>query len=406
MYRAEKCRKKLHEAGVPPEVASQFMRAHKKLMSSGLRSTPEAHIAPLSHVRPYESIPNPSRDDVRRILPQAIVLKLNGGLGTSMDLDSPKGLLHVKEGLTFLDIAIKQVEQMEHRYGTDIRFMLMNSYRTSAETMEYLDTHHTGKFPAVNELMQYKYPRIDAETFEPIDIDGRDDLSWSPGGHGDFFEALVYSGKLHRLVESGYKYLFVSSIDNCNAVLDASILCDFASSSDPVRMEVCRREPDDRKGGHLAYRRKDQRIILRERSQCPPEECSEFDNITRHIFFNTNNIWLNLEILDRLYQSGRPIHLPYIHTRRSLCLGNGRTAAVIQMEKVIGSVISVFSRVEYVLAVPRGRFLPVKHWADLVAIRSDRYRLDPSDYRLIEVAGNDAHGNGSRTLNECRLVLP
>lgn len=38
------------------------------------------------------------------------MVKLNGGLGTTMGLNKAKSLIEVKDGLTFLDIAVKQIQ--------------------------------------------------------------------------------------------------------------------------------------------------------------------------------------------------------------------------------------------------------------------------------------------------------
>ena len=42
-------------------------------------------------------------------LGSTVVIKLNGGLGTSMGMDRAKSLLPVRDGLTFLDIIARQV---------------------------------------------------------------------------------------------------------------------------------------------------------------------------------------------------------------------------------------------------------------------------------------------------------
>lgn len=43
------------------------------------------------------------------LLDQTAVIKLNGGLGTSMGLEKAKSLLVVKDGKTFLDLIAEQV---------------------------------------------------------------------------------------------------------------------------------------------------------------------------------------------------------------------------------------------------------------------------------------------------------
>ena len=53
----------------------------------------------------------------------------------------------------------------------------------------------------------------------------------------------------------------------------------------------------DKKGGHLAKRKKDGRLVLRESAMTPDEDKKAFEDISKHKFFNTNNLWVNLEKL-------------------------------------------------------------------------------------------------------------
>ena len=86
------------------------------------------------------------------------MLKLNGGLGTSMGLDKAKSLLKVKGENTFLDLTAKQITSMRKEFGLNVKFMLMNSFNTSKDTLNFLS-----KYPSIIsdphiELMQNKVP--------------------------------------------------------------------------------------------------------------------------------------------------------------------------------------------------------------------------------------------------------
>ncbi|EFN56330.1 hypothetical protein CHLNCDRAFT_144780, partial [Chlorella variabilis] len=50
------------------------------------------------------------------LLKQTAVLKLNGGLGTSMGLEKAKSLLEVKGGKTFLDLIAEQIKYTRQKY--------------------------------------------------------------------------------------------------------------------------------------------------------------------------------------------------------------------------------------------------------------------------------------------------
>jgi len=95
--------------------------------------------------------------------------------------------------------------------------------------------------------------------------------------------------------------MFVSNSDNLGATLDPHILTHIASSGSPFMMEVCGRLEGDKKGGHLCRRKTDNSIILRETAQCHQEDVQSFQNTNIHPFFNTNNLWVNLErLLERM----------------------------------------------------------------------------------------------------------
>ncbi len=154
------------------------------------------------------------------LLQQTVVLKLNGGLGTSMGLDKAKSLLEVKNGNTFLDLTAKQVISMRKDFNANVNFMLMNSFNTSKDTLSFLS-----KYPALVsnkdlELMQNKVPKVTKGSFAPAEWSINRNLEWCPPGHGDLYTALYGSGKLDALLAAGIKYMFVSNSDNLGATLD------------------------------------------------------------------------------------------------------------------------------------------------------------------------------------------
>lgn len=85
-----------------------------------------------------------SPDNLQELLSQTVVLKLNGGLGTSMGLEKAKSLLVVKEGKTFLDLIAEQIKYTRKQYKSNVRFVLMNSFSTSDDTKAYLKQAHKG----------------------------------------------------------------------------------------------------------------------------------------------------------------------------------------------------------------------------------------------------------------------
>lgn len=61
---------------------------------------------------PYSEITKDpaTRERIRDNLNKLIVIKLNGGLGTTMGCQGPKSTITVRDDLTFLDLIIRQLE--------------------------------------------------------------------------------------------------------------------------------------------------------------------------------------------------------------------------------------------------------------------------------------------------------
>ena len=217
------------------------------------------------------------------LLSKTAVLKLNGGLGTSMGLEKAKSLLPVKDGKTFLDLIALQVKHTREATGAaGLRFVLMNSFSTSEDTRAFLAKEHPELLAQPDsELLQNKSPKLDAATLEPAAWPADPDLEWCPPGHGDIYPSLLGSGMLARLLDAGVEYLFVSNSDNLGATLDVDLLAHFASSKAPFLMEVAERTAADKKGGHLAVRLADGRLTLRESAQCLDEDKAAFEDVTK-----------------------------------------------------------------------------------------------------------------------------
>jgi UDP-N-acetylglucosamine pyrophosphorylase len=157
--------------------------------------------------------------------------------------------------------------------------------------------------------------------------------------------------------------------------LDPAILRHFADSGAPFLMEVTRRTAADRKGGHLALRKSDGRLLLREVAQCPDADSDAFQDIERHRYFNTNSLWLRLDLLkEQLAADSGVLPLPMIRNNKTVDPRDKKSTAVIQLEIAMGAAIECFAG-STAIEVPRSRFAPVKTTADLLALRSDAYEV-------------------------------
>jgi UTP--glucose-1-phosphate uridylyltransferase len=368
-------RQRMQTEGVAGPAIDAFLDAVVRVQQGESGMIPEAEIAPAGDVARFENLPDAAADDAS-LLRQLAVIKLNGGLGTSMGLAGAKSLLKVRGSDTFLDFIARQMLQLRAVTGEQPpAFLLMNSFNTREESLGYLQ-----KYPALSnadgslDFVQNKVPKLDAQTLLPVEWPADPALQWCPPGHGDLYPSLLGNGNLlQRLLDDGVQYLFVSNADNLGATVDLRLLRHFANEDLPFLMEVAQRTESDRKGGHLARRLSDDRLLLRESAQCPKGDLHEFHDIDRHQYFNTNNLWIRLgAIRDALQAGGGKISLPLIRNRKTVDPQDPDSPAVLQLESAMGAAIECFDDAGAV-AVPRSRFAPVKTTSDLLAVSSDAY---------------------------------
>jgi UTP--glucose-1-phosphate uridylyltransferase len=356
-----------------PDGAVETFAHYERLLREGDQGTlPEAELDPLSDLPDADDLP--AGDDAP--LDEVVVLKLNGGLGTSMGMTRAKSLLEVKEGLTFLDVIVRQVLHLRERHGARVPLLLMNSFATRDDTLAALERYPDLAVDGLPlDFLQGKVPKLLADSHQPVDWPADRALEWAPPGHGDVYTSLASSGTLAELLERGYRYLFLSNSDNLGAVLDPRILGWFAREGLPFLSESTDRTEGDRKGGHLARRRGDGGLVLRETAQTPESDREAFEDVSRHRYFNCNNIWVDLRELERkLEEQDGVLGLPIIVNRKTVDPSDSSSPEVVQLETAMGAAIGVFEGAA-ALRVPRSRFTPVKTTSDLLVVRSDAYEL-------------------------------
>ncbi len=364
----------MRREGLPAVVVETFRRAWERLARGETGLLSKREIEPLAGV--------PSADELagfaaagRAALSRAVVIKLNGGLGTSMGMTQAKSLLPAKNGLSFLEIAARQVMRLRESTGARVPFLLMNSFRTRDDSRAAL-----AGFPDLSaglpaDFLQHKVPKVRVDDLSPLEWPKDPAHEWCPPGHGDLYPALVTSGLLESLLASGRDLAFVSNSDNLGATLDPAILGWVAEEKVPFALEVADRTEVDKKGGHLARRRADGRVILREVAQCPADEIDDFQDVAVHRFFNTNTLWIDLRAVHAaLAEGGGVIELPIIRNEKPADPTDRTSPRVVQLETAMGAAISVFEGAR-ALRVPRERFLAVKTTGDLLALASDLFEL-------------------------------
>lgn len=368
------------------EASIRAFESHFAFLQSQEASTiAESAIEPARDLPTFEEIRHSIPLDealLDRRLGQTVVIKLNGGLGTSMGLAKAKSLVEVRGGATFLDLIVRQLLYQRQEHGVPIHFLLMSSFSTHEDTADLLQQYPELGSPESLQFMQSRVPKIDAATFAPAEYPEDRSHEWCPPGHGDLYPSLLGTGKLRDLLDDGVRYAFISNSDNLGATLCPSLLTYFADSDAAFMMEVTQRTAADRKGGHLAVRRDTGHLLLRESAQCAKEDLDAFQDIEKHRFFNTNNLWLRLDLLEEtLEQNGGLLPLPVITNTKTVNPRETDSAKVYQLETAMGSAIGVFDKTIAVV-VDRSRFAPVKTTADLLALRSDAYVMT-ADHRVV-----------------------
>jgi len=370
---------KMQRERVPEAAIATFRHYYEQLEAGESGMIPEDAIEPVRELTDADELPE--RDAP---LDQAVVIKLNGGLGTSKGMDRAKSLLEVKDGLAFLDVIARQVLALREASGARVPLVLMNSFYTRDDSLALLERYEDLQSDVPFDFVQHKEPKLLVDGLRPADWPPDRSLEWCPPGHGDIYPALLTSGILELLLERGHRYAFMSNSDNLGAVLDPRILAWIASEGLPYVCEVTDRTEADKKGGHIAVLKETGGLILRETAQTPDADMDAFTDVDRHPYFHVNNLWVDLQALERLLRERDGVMgLPMIVNEKTVDPADSSSPPVYQLETAMGAAIGVFAGAR-AIRVPRSRFVPVKKTSDLLVLRSDAYRL--GDGARIELA--------------------
>src|SRR5215208_4689441 len=367
---------KMVAAGIPQQAIDVFTHYYRQLEEGVSGFIPEDTIEPLLDPSMLSNAVV-SKGDAAAALEKTVIIKLNGGLGTSMGMDKAKSLLPVRKGLSFLDIIVDQVRHARAAHRIQLPLLFMNSFRTHDDTLAALASHGDLVVAGLDlGFLQNQEPKLRADDLTPITWPDDPSLEWCPPGHGDLYTAFATSGMLDRLLSLGYRYASVSNSDNLGAAPNATMAGWFAASGAPYAAEICRRTAADRKGGHLAIRKSDRQLILRDTAQTPKDEMHFFTDEFRHPFFHCNNLWFDLQVLDRTLRERKGVlGLPLIKNEKTVDAADPSSPKVIQIETAMGAAVEVFEGAT-AIGVGRDRFLPVKTTSDLLVLRSDAYELE------------------------------
>ncbi|XP_059095630.1 UTP--glucose-1-phosphate uridylyltransferase-like isoform X5 [Tigriopus californicus] len=324
---------------------------------------------PADAIRAYDDLPQPSKSEIQGMLQKLVVVKLNGGLGTSMGCKGPKSVIPVRNDLTFLDLTVQQIENLNKTYDADVPLVLMNSFNTDEETHKIIQKY-SGFRVRIMTFNQSRYPRINKESLMPVarDIRTENDIeAWYPPGHGDFYQSFYNSHLLTELVSQGREFAFMSNIDNMGATVDLSILNLCLKENHEFIMEVTDKTRADVKGGTLIQY--EGKLRLLEVAQVAKDHLEDFKSVKKFNVFNTNNLWMSLPAITRVIEE-KMLDMEVIVNPKVLEGG----VNVLQLETAVGAAMKCFDN-GMGINVPRSRFLPVKKSSDLLLIMSNLYSL-------------------------------
>lgn len=318
-----------------------------------------------------------SKERIKELLSGLVVLKLNGGLGTTMGCTGPKSVIEVRNGQTFLDLIVKQIRSLNETYGVNVPLVLMNSFNTDQDTAKIIQKYDSSHITILT-FQQKQYPRILKHKLVPLPTSAKspNNDDWYPPGHGDVYESFVQSDLYKTLLAQGKKYVFMSNVDNLGATVDVTLLNHLEKNGIEFAMEVTKKTRADVKGGTLIDYKGTVKLL--EIASVPKDKVEEFKSIKKFKIFNTNNLWVSLPSIET--------HLDALQSQMDIIVNNktiGNGVQIVQLETAAGAAIQVFNKACGVV-VDRSRFLPVKACSDLLMIQSNLYSL---------------HSNGTLALN-------
>lgn len=329
-----------------------------------------------SEVVGFNTLPQVADDDDSGLLDKLCVVKLNGGLGTTMGCVGPKSAIEVKSGMTFLDLTVRQIEYLNSTSNAEVPLILMNSFNTDHETSRIIQKYDGNKVDILT-FNQSRYPRFFKDSFKPLpqSFDSPSPC-WFPPGHGDFYHSFYNSGLVDQLLAQGKEYVFVSNIDNLGATVDTKILQHMVETESEFLMEVTDKTRSDIKGGTLINY--NEKIRLLEIAQVPGERVDDFKSVSKFKIFNTNNLWISLKGIKRVVENSE-LKMEIIENPKRTSDGE----KIIQLETAVGAAIKHFKNAHGV-NVPRSRFLPVKGTSDLLLVQSDLFNLKHGELVMSE----------------------
>lgn len=179
----------MREAGQPEPVINHFKRLHDEVNRGHTGIIQEKDIEPVGEVATLDQI---RKEGIylalgMKNLNQVAVIRLNGGLGSSMGMPNAKSLLPVKGNLTFNDLTIRQLSHLREDTGHEIPLLQMTSFRTDADIQRVMnEANYTNPSGIPYTFTQHKHPKLYLDDLS-VTRETNDEHNWNPPGHGDIY---------------------------------------------------------------------------------------------------------------------------------------------------------------------------------------------------------------------------
>ncbi len=269
---------------------------------------------------------------------------MSGGMATRMG-GVVKALEPVFDARTFLEHRLAEARLWRERSGRTLPLWLMTSDATRKPIDDALEAHGAREFASCFD--QGLGVRLTPTGHVFLDANG--EVQTYATGHGDLVDALRTSGLLRRFVEGGGKVVMIANLDNLGATIDPLLVGLFLERREACMVEVVEKEGTDRGGipVHAAGK-----LQVLEEFRLP----EGFDPSAVRVF-NTNTFHVDARTLLEV-----PIQWNWCEVEKKV-----QDHTVIQFERLLQELTaatpSTYVRVPR--TGPRGRFLPVKDFAEL-----------------------------------------
>lgn len=242
------------------------------------------------------------------------VVMMAGGQGTRLGYAGPKGTFDfgLESHISIFETFVKQFKEAEVKYGIPTSLYIMTSRDNVKDTIEffYKNNYFDYEEGIRTFFNQDELPMLDESGKLIITPDGL--VKEAANGHGGTFEALVHSGVLRQLKESGVEWIFTCNVDNILAKMVDPLLIGYSIKNGYKATSVsCLKENPDEKIGVLCN--KNGIPAVWEYTEIT-DECKNARKENGELLFSEGHLNMNLfhiSVVEDIAQKQLPYHVAH-----------------------------------------------------------------------------------------------